>query len=88
MAKRNFILGRGYTHFAVNKETNLIYSGWDYKRIEQSELMSEKQYYFFNDLADWFEDLNKKDVKIITRVKLEGLGVVIEDSKYWVNGNN
>ncbi|MBV5282185.1 MAG: hypothetical protein JZU53_07085 [Paludibacter sp.] len=82
--KRKFVLGKGYTHFAVNKETNLILSGWDYKGYDKEDLKLDKEYYFFNDLADWFDDFDKKTVKIITRAAVEKLGIVIEDSKYWV----
>ncbi len=78
--KKAFILGKGYTHFAICKSTNLILNGWDYKNYEQTELTSEKDYYFFQDLTDMFDGgVDKKDVKILTRISVEKLNIVITE---------
>lgn len=82
--KKTFILGAGYTHFAINKANGLILSGWDYKGYSSEDLNSDKQYYFFNDLSDWFDfPINKKDVTILTRSSVEKLNITISDSNYW-----
>lgn len=54
-----------YTHFAVNKRTNLIVNGWDYSGYDSDELRQFKKDYFIQDLIDY--DFNPKDYKILTR---------------------
>lgn len=80
--KKQFVLGKGYTHFAIEKSTNLILSGWDYKGYNHAELMEDKDYYFYVDLRDWFDEFNKKDCRIVRRSVLEK-EMVIEDLKNW-----
>lgn len=52
-----------YTHLAVNKETNLIVYGWDYKDEDPQYLRMDKKYYFTDDLVDY--GFNPKAYKII-----------------------
>ncbi len=54
-----------YTHFAVNKKTNLIVNGWDYRGYDADELKQFKKDYFIVDLVD--NDFNPKEYKILTR---------------------
>lgn len=54
-----------YTHFAVNKKTNLIVNGWDYRGCDADELKQFKKDYFIVDLVD--NDFNPKEYKILTR---------------------
>ena len=64
-SKKSFILGKGYTHFAVCKKSGLIVTGWDYKGYNHSELMEFKKDYFEMDLLDM--DVKLKDVRIVKR---------------------
>lgn len=41
-----------FTHFAVNKYTNLIVDGWDYSGYDSEDLKSNKNDYFYSDLKD------------------------------------
>ena len=66
--KNTFELGKGYTHFAIDKKTGLIVTGWDYKGYNHTELMEFKKDYFEMDLIDM--DIKLKDVKIIRRTNL------------------
>jgi len=78
--KKQFILGKGYTHFAINKKTGLILNGWDYKGYEQDDLNSDKQHYFFGDLTDW--ELKPSEITILQRATVEKR-YVIEDTNNW-----
>jgi len=78
---RKFILGKGYTHFAINKITGLILNGWDYKGYDQEELISDKQYYFYGDLTDW--ELKPTEISILQRASVVKRGIVIEDTQSW-----
>ena len=72
-----------YTHFAVNKNTNMIVNGWDYHGYEPSELRQFKRDYFFDDLRDY--GLNPKDYTIVTRAYLERQGIDPNDQSNWSN---
>ena len=73
-----------YTHFAVNKNTNLIVNGWDYSGYDSSELNQFKNDYFYNDLID--NDFNPKDYKILTRKSCIRLGINPDDiENCWSN---
>ena len=72
-----------YTHFAVNKNTNMIVNGWDYHGYEPSELRQFKRDYFFDDLRDY--GLNPKDYTIVTRAYLERQGIDPNDQSNWAN---
>lgn len=76
-----FILGKGYTHFAINKKTGLILNGWDYKDIVPEDLRLFKRDYFDNDLIDL--DFNPKEATILKRETLIQRGIVIEDTNSW-----
>ena len=53
-----------FTHFAVNKYTNLIVDGWDYSGYDTNDLKVNKNDYFYNDLKD--NGFNPKAYKILT----------------------
>ena len=72
-----------YTHFAVNKNTNMIVNGWDYSGYDPTELRQFKRDYFFDDLRDY--DLNPKDYTIVTRAYLERQGIDPNDQSNWAN---
>jgi hypothetical protein len=63
-------VNRKYTHFAVLKSTHEVVNGWDYKGYEQEELMSDKKYYFLNDITDM--QIDSRLVKIYTAKYLLG----------------
>ena len=54
-----------YTHFAVNKNTNLIVNGWNYSDQDPEELRRFKKDYFMVDLID--NEFDPKQYKILTR---------------------
>lgn len=89
---RPFQLGKGYTHFAIDKVTGKIINGYDYKGCDPEDLKSDVRYYFLDDLADYFDfyepKRSRKDVKIITRKKLEVAGVDIKDSNNWLKSSD
>ena len=66
--KNTFELGKGYTHFAIDKKTGLIITGWDYKGYSHADLMESKKDFFEMDLVDF--NFKLKDVKIIRRSNL------------------
>ena len=78
-----YVLGKGYTHFAVGKNDNKIYDGWDYKGYDQDELRQFKKDYFFLDLANNFPDIKPQDFKILTRNFLERNGINPTDTNNW-----
>ncbi len=78
-----YVLGKGYTHFAVGKNDNKIYDGWDYKGYDQDELRQFKKDYFFLDLANNFPDMKPQDFKILTRNFLERSGINPTDTNNW-----
>lgn len=80
-----FKLGKGYTHFAIDKKTNKIINGWDYKGIDKEDLMSDKNSYFFSDLTDFIEntDTKKSDIKIVTKGALDKMGVDTSKAENW-----
>jgi hypothetical protein len=79
--KKAFILGAGYTHFAVNKETNLIITGWDYSDVESDDLRQFKKDYFDMDLNDL--EIDPKTTKILNRKSVEKLHSEISNSNNW-----
>lgn len=72
-----------YTHFAVNKNTNMIVNGWNYSEYDPTELRQFKRDYFFDDLRDY--GLNPKDYTIVTRAYLERQGIDPNDQSNWSN---
>jgi hypothetical protein len=79
----NFKNNQNYTHFAVNKNTNKIVNGWDYKGVNGEELRRFKKDYFVTDLADY--GLNVKDYKILTLNSLMKQGIDPNDNNNWAN---
>lgn len=61
----NEAINSQYTHFAVNKKTNLIVNGWDYSDYDNSELRSFADDYFWDDMRDY--EFNPKEYKILSR---------------------
>ena len=72
-----------YTHFAVNKQTNLIVNGWDYSGYDGAELRQYKKDYFLVDLID--NDFNPKEYKILTRNGCLKQGINPDDDRQWSN---
>jgi hypothetical protein len=72
---------KGYTHFAVLKSNNLIVNGWDYKGYDVEDLMSDKRYYFLEDVRDM--QIEPKLVKILKRNSLISMGIDPFDYENW-----
>lgn len=73
-----------YSHFAVNKSTNLIVNGWDYHGYDSSELKADKKYYFDQDLEDY--GFNPKEYKILSFNALIKRGIDPNDeANCWSN---
>ena len=73
-----------YTHYAVNKKTNLIVNGWDYAGYNSDELRQYKNDYFNTDLIDY--GFNPKDYKILTKKACIRQGINPDDEmNYWSN---
>ena len=72
-----------YTHFAVNKSTNLIVNGWNYNGYDGSELRQFKKDYFLVDLIDY--GFNPKEYKILTRNGCLKQGINPDDDRQWSN---
>ena len=87
--------GVGETHFAVNKKTNLIIFGWDYKGYDAEELKAFKDDYFYRDIIEMFygedaddkKQLSKahKEYKILTRNAAIKQGCDPSFDKNWSN---
>ena len=73
-----------YTHYAVNKNTNLIVNGWDYEGHDGDELRQFKKDYFDYDLIDY--GFNPKDYKILTKKACLRQGINPDDEmNCWSN---
>jgi hypothetical protein len=73
-----------YTHFAVNKKTNLIVNGWDYSDYDNSELRAYANDYFWDDMRD--NEFNPKDYRILSRKACLKLGINPNDmDNCWSN---
>ena len=79
--ENEFILGEGYTHFAIDKNTNKIVNGWDYDGVSNEDI----KYYSKLDLNDQFPDRKASDFKIVSRKFLERNGVDVSDGNNWQN---
>lgn len=77
---KNFILGEGYTHFAIDKSTGKIATGWEYNGVEKEDI----QYYSKLDLNDMFPDRKASEFKIVTRKYLEKSGINPADQNNWL----
>lgn len=74
------------THFAVNKQTNLIVNSWDYSGHDNSELKQYAKDYFFNDLED--NGFNPKEYKILTKKGCMKYGINPDECASWSNDGN
>lgn len=73
-----------YTHFAVNKKTNLIVNGWDYSDYDNSELRAYADDYFWDDMRDY--EFNPKEYRILSRKGCLKLGINPDDmDNCWSN---
>lgn len=79
--ENEFILGEGYTHFAIDKNTNKIVNGWDYDGVSNEDI----KYYSKLDLNDQFPDRKASEFKIVSRKFLEKNGVNVSDGNNWQN---
>lgn len=72
-----------YTHFAVNKMTNLIVDGWDYSGYDSEELKRYKNDYFNNDLME--NGFNPKMYKILSFKGCQKQGLDPNNKQIWSN---
>ena len=72
-----------YTHFAVNKMTNLIVDGWDYSGYDSEELKQYKNDYFNNDLME--NGFNPKMYKILSFKGCQKQGLDPNNTQIWSN---
>lgn len=72
-----------YTHFAVNKMTNLIVDGWGYAGYDSEELKQYKNDYFNNDLRD--NGFNPKMYKILSFKGCQKQGLDPNNKQIWSN---
>lgn len=72
-----------YTHFAVNKITNLIVDGWDYSGYDSEELKQYKNDYFNNDLME--NGFNPKMYKILSFKGCQKQGLDPNNKQIWSN---
>lgn len=72
-----------FTHFAVNKTTNLIVDGWDYSGYDTEDLSSDKNGYFYDDLKN--NGFNPKAYKILSFKACKRIGLNPNDKSNWSN---
>ena len=72
-------VNKKYTHFIVDKKTNKILNGFDYKGLDNSSI----QDYFMEDLKDM--GLNKRDVSLSTVKSLMSKNIDPFDKSNWSN---
>lgn len=72
-------VNKKYTHFIVDKKTNKILNGFDYKGLDNSSI----QDYFMEDLKDM--GLNKRDVSLSTAKSLMSRNIDPFDKSNWSN---
>ena len=72
-----------YTHFAVNKITNLIVDGWDYSGYDSEELKQYKNDYFNDDLKN--NGFNPKFYKILSFKGCQKQGLDPNNKQVWSN---
>ena len=77
--------GLNFDHFAVNKKTNKIVNGWEYKSegISEDELNAYRKDYFDNDLEE--NGLNPKNYSILTVSGCKRRGIDPFDKSNWTN---
>lgn len=79
----NYAKEGNYTHYAVDKEKNLIIEGWDYHGYDSSELRQFKRDYFYDDLEGTFDDIDLKRVTILTENGCVKRGIDPFDNGNW-----
>lgn len=72
-------LGKGYTHFALDKATNKIVNGWDYNGLENDEI----KHWVKGDLKDQFPDRKPSEFKLVTRGFLMKNGIDPTNTENW-----
>lgn len=72
-----------YTHYAINKKTNLIVNGWDYSEYDNSELRAFMNDYFWDDMRDY--GFNPKEYKIVSKQSCIKHGINPDDDCNWSN---
>jgi|688.fasta_scaffold28556_11 hypothetical protein len=72
-------VSKKYTHFIVDKKTNKILNGYDYKGVDKNSI----QDYYMEDLKDM--GLNKKDVSLSTAKSLMSKNIDPFDKSNWSN---
>lgn len=72
-----------FTHFAVNKQTNLIVDGWGYAGYDTEDLASNKRDYFYQDLED--NGFNPKAYKILSFKACKRAGIDPNNKQNWSN---
>ena len=72
-----------FTHFAVNKQTNLIVDGWNYSGYDTEDLSSNKEDYFYCDLMD--NGFNPEAYKILSFKACKRAGLNPNDKQNWSN---
>lgn len=72
-----------YTHFAINKQTNLIVDGWGYSGHDSEELRQYKKDYFDDDLRA--NGYNPKVYKILSFKACQKQGIDPNNKQIWSN---
>jgi hypothetical protein len=80
---KEFELGKGYTHFAIDKASGKIVNGWDYKGLENDEI----KHYTTIDLKDNFPNVKLSNFKIVTKKFLIAKGIIPSDSTNWLKSD-
>ena len=80
---KEFELGKGYTHFAIDKASGKIVDGWDYKGLENEEI----KHYSTIDLKNNFPNLKLSNFKIVSEKFLMTKGINPSDSSNWLKGD-
>lgn len=75
--ERRIKIPKSYTHFAVFKNSNLIFTGWDYKGTEPEDV----RYYSDMDIKDM--DIDVKSTKVLTTAGLKKMGIDPFDWSNW-----
>lgn len=72
-------LGKGYTHFAIDKASNKIVNGWEYKNLDKESILE----YSKTDLKDMFPERKLSEFSIIGRNNLIKKGLDPTNTNDW-----
>lgn len=72
-----------FTHFAVNKNTNLIVDGWNYSGYDTEDLSANKRDYFYEDLES--NGFNPRLYKILSFKGCARAGMNPNEQQNWSN---